>query len=98
MTANWLSPLDTTTYVCNDELGVKDGGRIPSSRLSASGVFQNNVITFGPQRARLNIPFRDQADHWSPRVNDKTQWLQVHLVSSSFRTAQLITSLMVILN
>ena len=69
--------LDTTTYVCNDELGVKVGGKIQDSQLSASSVYQNNIITFGPQRARLHMTFRDQADNWSPKVNDKQQWFQV---------------------
>ena len=57
---------------------MKYGGKVSDTQLVASSVLHNNDRMFGAQRGRMNSPFTgNEADHWSPAVNDKNQWLQV---------------------
>lgn len=67
--------------MCNDKLGVSYNGKIDDSQLTASSVLMDNFYTFGPQRGRLNAPYGDKADHWTPNQADKKQWLQVTMPS-----------------
>jgi len=66
--------------VCNDEIGVQYGGAIDDSQITSSSVYYDNLMTFGPHRGRLNRPFTDEADHWSPRVSQKGEWIQVNIL------------------